>query len=41
MNRILIAEDEPRLRAVLCDYFRSKGDTPIPAADGTEALMLS
>ena len=41
MNRILIAEDEPRLRAVLCDYFRSRGDTPIPAADGTEALMLS
>ena len=41
MNRILIAEDEPRLRAVLCDYFRSRGDSPIPAADGTEALTLS
>ncbi len=30
MNRILIAEDEPRLLAVLCDYFRSRGDQPVP-----------
>ena len=25
-NRILIAEDEARLREVLCDFFVSKGD---------------
>ncbi len=40
-KRILIAEDEPRLLAVLCDYFRSRGDMPIPAKDGLEALALT
>ena len=40
-NRILIAEDEPKLRAILCDYFRSKGDVPTPAADGLQALELA
>lgn len=35
---VLIAEDEPRLREVLCDYFLARGDTPVPAANGTEAL---
>lgn len=39
--RILIAEDEPKLRAVVCDYLESKGDCPIPAADGVEALKLA
>ena len=28
--RILIAEDEPKLRSILCDFFQSRGDTPIP-----------
>lgn len=36
--RILIAEDEPRLLEILCDYFKSRGDIPCPAANGTEAL---
>ena len=36
--RILIAEDEPKLRAILCDYFLSRGDAPVPAKDGIEAL---
>ena len=35
---VLIVEDEPKLRAVLCDYFASKGDTAVPAEDGTRAL---
>lgn len=39
--RILIAEDENNLRAVLCDYFRSQGDEPIPAANGAVALELA
>lgn len=39
--RILIAEDEPKLLAILCDYFRSKGDLPFPARDGAEALALA
>ena len=37
-QRILIAEDEPRLLAILCDYFRSRGDSPTPAKNGLEAL---
>jgi DNA-binding response OmpR family regulator len=39
--RILIAEDEDRLRDVLCDYFESRGDIPIPASNGLEALELA
>lgn len=39
--KILIAEDEPRLREVLYDYFKSRGDVPVEAADGAEALELS
>jgi len=35
---ILIVEDEPRLREVLCDYFRSKGDQPAEAENGLRAL---
>lgn len=40
-QRILIAEDEPRLLAILCDYFAGKGDLPVPAKDGLEAKRLS
>ena len=39
--RILIAEDEPKLLSILCDYFKSKGDIPCPAKDGMEALELA
>ena len=38
---ILIAEDEPRLRGVLCDYLRSRGDTPVEAENGVQALELA
>lgn len=38
--KILIVEDDARLREVLCDYFRSKGDDPTAAADGMEAFRL-
>jgi DNA-binding response OmpR family regulator len=41
MNRILIAEDEPKLLAILCDYFESRGDQPFPAKDGLEALEIA
>lgn len=37
-KRILIAEDEPKLLTILCDYFRSRGDIPTPAKNGLEAL---
>lgn len=40
-QRILIAEDEPKLLEVLCDYFISRGDLPCPAKDGLEALALA
>lgn len=40
-QRILIAEDEPRLLAVLCDYFTGRGEEPIPAKNGLEALRLA
>ena len=38
---ILIAEDEPRLLEILCDYFRSRGDLPIAASDGLQSLALA
>lgn len=37
-SRILIVEDESRLREVLCDYFKSKGERPAAAGDGFAAL---
>lgn len=40
-NHILIAEDEPKLRQVLCDYFHSKGDRVTEAENGMQALELS
>lgn len=39
-NRILIVEDEANLRDVLCDYFRSKGELPVGASNGMQALSL-
>ena len=40
MNRVLIVEDEPKLREILCDYYRSKGAAPCEAANGAQALEL-
>lgn len=39
--KVLIAEDEPKLLEVLCDYLKSKDLDPIPAADGEQALYLA
>ena len=39
-HKILIVEDEPKLREVLCDFFSSKGEDPFEAQDGMEALAL-
>lgn len=36
--KVLIVEDEPKLRDVLNDYFRSKGDISVGAGDGMTAL---
>ena len=39
-SKILIVEDEAKLREVLCDYFISKGDQPFEAPNGVCALEL-
>jgi len=39
-SKILIVEDEAKLREVLCDYFASKGEVPVEADNGIEALAL-
>ena len=39
--RIMVAEDEPKLREVVCDCLLSRGDVPVPAGDGLEALALA
>lgn len=39
-HKILIVEDEPKLREVLCDFFSSKGEDPFEAQNGMEALAL-
>ena len=39
--RIMVAEDEPKLREVVCDYLLSRSDVPVPAGDGLEALALA
>lgn len=39
-SKILIVEDDARLREVLCDYFRSKGEAPVEAENGRRALEL-
>lgn len=39
--KVLIVEDEPKLREVLCDYFLSKGDAPFEADNGARALELA
>ena len=39
-SKILIVEDEAKLREVLCDYFIGKGDQPFEAPNGVCALEL-
>jgi len=38
--RILIVEDEAKLRNILRDYFESRGDLPETAEDGLKALSM-
>ena len=39
-ERLLVAEDEPALRQVMCDYLSSEGFRTLPAASGEDALRL-
>lgn len=39
-QKILIVEDEARLREILCDYFTSKGERPFEACNGVQALTM-
>lgn len=38
---ILVAEDEPKIRMILQDYFHSRGDWVTPAENGLQALELA
>jgi CheY-like chemotaxis protein len=37
-QRVLVLEDDDRVRGALCDYLEELGYAPEPAADGVEAL---
>ena len=39
-SKILIVEDEAKIREILCDYFSSKGELPVEASNGMQALEL-
>ncbi len=39
-SKILIVEDEAKLREVLCDYFKNKGEIPFEADNGAKALEM-
>ena len=36
-SKILIVEDEAKLREILCDYFSSKGELPVSKQRNTGA----
>lgn len=38
MKKILIADDEARIRRLVCDFLRSAGFETVEAADGSEAI---
>ena len=40
MYRLLIAEDEPKLRTALTEYFQKNGFLVNAASDGTQAIKL-
>ncbi len=40
-KRIIVADDEPRLRRLLCDLLKNEGFTVCEAADGLAALSLA
>lgn len=40
LKRILVAEDEPDIRELLCAYLRAAGYAPEGAADGVEAITM-
>jgi CheY-like chemotaxis protein len=37
-RRVLVVEDDERVRGALCDYLEELGYVPEPAANGTEAM---
>ena len=39
--KVLIVEDEPKLRQILQDYFESRGDHPVTAPNGIAALEIA
>lgn len=40
MKKILVADDEKRMRKLVCDFLKREGYTTVEAADGREALKI-
>ncbi len=40
MPTILVADDNPQISSILCQYCKKEGFTPIPAFDGKEAMEI-
>ncbi len=40
MRKILVVEDEPDIRELLCSYLKNEGYDVVPAEDGVEAVSL-
>ncbi|MFC6006281.1 response regulator transcription factor [Angustibacter luteus] len=40
MPTVLVADDDPTVSQVVCDYLRRAGITPVPAVDGAAALAI-
>jgi len=40
MAKVLVIDDSPLVRMIVCDYLRDLGHEPLPAATAAEALSL-
>lgn len=40
MRKVIVVDDEERIRTLVCDFLQKEGYTPIEASDGDEALEL-
>lgn len=40
MNKVLVADDEERMRKLVCDFLKKDGYLPLEASNGREALNL-
>lgn len=40
MSTVLLVDDDPMMRSLMCRVFQREGDVPIEAKDGAEALAV-